>query len=177
TGLTLDGPVAFTASSGSALNVQGTQPITTPGGTGLIWFQAQGGGGGGADGVFLTQNNTTLTLGPGLTVRGGRGTLGAASGVPGTSIVNNGTMKSTANCFDDGLAIYGASFTNAAPGAAGPGTPGGRLRATTGGSQVTLGPTSWVNQGSIELSAGTLNLGGSFTNSGLGTVIRTNGTA
>lgn len=78
--------------------------------------------------------------------------------------VNSGTIEAT----NGNLSI--ASFTNT-----------GNLIANGASASLTLGGTSnpdtWSNNGAIALDAGTLNFGGSFSLTGIGTFNRSGGTA
>jgi Ca2+-binding RTX toxin-like protein len=135
------------------------QQITTTGGGRLV---VEGLGGP----IRQTGVGHTVTFGPGLTVTGDA-PFGAprisgvgANTVPG-SWVNQGTI--TAATGDQISFATANTVTN---------DPGGVWQAT--GGTFTLNGT-WSNLGTISISGGTFNLGGSFTGPGLGTVVATGG--
>jgi hypothetical protein len=75
-----------------------------------------------------------------------------------------------------GLIVAGGSGTLSLSGSGLQNT--GVLRVEPGGTLSLLGSstTPWSNAGTIELSGGTLNLGGQFTLAGLGNIVRSGGT-
>jgi hypothetical protein len=145
---------------------------------------------GSGNSVGVSAGNT-LTFGSGSTFNQSSGsgtntTLGQdfALGTNGT-IQNAGLIENTGA---GALTISPATFANLSGGnvqaTAGTTqiTPGGTINQSGGtftvnGGTLTLSGTSWVNAGNIALSSGTLNMGGSFTTAGIGTITRTGGTA
>lgn len=128
----------------------GSQEI---GGTGQIVF-----GGSSGDILYLGEHeSTTLTLGPGVTVRGG-GTVGNNHA---STLINEGSIQ--ADLLGRHLILRAHSFTNR-----------GALRAAGGGSLWIAG--AWVNRGTIEVDASTLTLDGTFTQEGLGRISCNSGT-
>ena len=111
----------------------------------------------GFQGVYNTlQENAsggTLTIGPGVTVHGGSGSVGYNAnwgGFANVSVVNQGTIAA------DGpgtLTVNGTNWTSS-----------GALRAS-GGTLALSG--TWSSTGTLGESGATLNLGGSFTTAGL----------
>ncbi|MFO0796476.1 MAG: tandem-95 repeat protein [Gemmataceae bacterium] len=150
-GLTVDGKVTLGAGTGATQGLQfaGTQTL---GGSGEV------AAGAGTQGLWLTQSNTTLTVGPGVWVHGGYFVIGAgtAAGVTGTGLVNQGLIEADAGT-GAGVGLTGfyglpgvASFTNAA---------GGRLRVAAAGAVLNVGGASITNAGSVAVSAGAANWG------------------
>ena len=107
---------------------------------------------------------TTLTLGPGITVRGKNGTIGynpTWGGATNVAVVNQGTIS--ADVSGGTITINAQPFSNL-----------GLAQALNGGT-LKLN-NSWSNSGTLVESGGTLNLGGSFSTAGLG-IIETGPTA
>src|SRR5207249_2818683 len=101
--------------------------------------------------------NGTLTIGAGLTIRGGSGQIGQAT----EPVINQGTIS--ADVADKAISILGEPFTN------------------KGTVEVKNGATlsfrrSWSNAGTVRLADGTLNLGGSFKTADLAGLQRSGGT-
>ena len=111
----------------------------------------------GSSARLAVDGNSTLTLGAGTLVRG-RGTVGQAAYVGGTStLVNEGTIR--ADIAGQTLTVSPNAFTNA---------PAGRI-AVTNGARLGLGG-AWTNTGQISVAdASTLDYGGTWNNAG-GTV-------
>ena len=152
-GLTLNG-TAFvgTTSSigyGSALSFKGTQSLS---GTGTVAF-----GHASFNTLRLEDAGTTLTIGPGITVRGQSGVLGYSAGQWGgpsnVTVINQGTIN--ADTAGGTLKMDGANWSNA-----------GLITATAGTIQLggtfglTGGGTIGSNGGLVDLT-GTLNNAGS----------------
>ncbi len=150
----------------------GNQSVT---GTGQIQFASRGG-------TMKVAGN--MTMGPGVTLHGGNGSLLVTSG----SLINQGTIDADTGGIEFGL-FGGTSWTNAA---------GGILEATSGGNmyfdpttaswtnaagallETTSNSTlslagSWSNTGAIVVQNGTLNLGGNFATADLANFTRTGG--
>src|SRR5437773_3958274 len=114
-------------------------------------------------------NGTTLTLGPGLTVRrgsnaGSPGSIGYNPNYGGNaavSVVNLGTIS--ADTSGRTIRIAGQSFINA-----------GLAQATNGGVLVLASP--WSNTGTLRLDGGTLDFASAFRTADLGNVQRNGGT-
>src|ERR1035441_3268790 len=104
--------------------------------------------------LLLAYGGTTLTIGPGITVRGQQGTIGYNpnfGGPQNISVVNQGTISS-----DSGgtILVNAQPFINQ-----------GLAQGINGGTLALIGSTS--NTGTLNVAAGsTLNLGGSWTNAG-----------
>ena len=123
--------LASTAST-TNLNFSGSQTI---GGTGGIVF----GGTLGYNYINPTTSNTTLTIGPNVTVSGTQTGTFHDNGLTNVGYVNEGVIEaSTAGKF---ISLYG----------------------------------NWDNNGTLQASAGTLGLAGTFTTAGLGTILNTGG--
>lgn len=147
-GLTLNGSSSLTG-LGCSLDFAGTQTL---GGTATI--TSDGGT------IYLPTSGTTLTIGPNVTVAGPHGEI---VGEPGTAVVNQGTVGCEGTAGQYRLAV--PSWTNV-----------GTIQALAGGTTSIESP-SWTNPGTLRLSAGTLNLGGTFTPAHvLGHLDRTGGT-
>ena len=106
-------------------------------------------------------NSQPLQIDAGVTVQG----YGQIYNYYGTSVTNAGTI--TANTAGQTLTINPSTFTNS-----------GTLSATAG--ILAVDPSNatapnWSNAGTMQVSGGTLNLGGSFTTAGIGTLTRTGG--
>jgi RHS repeat-associated protein len=182
-GLTLNGPLDVTASNTYAvvtngLTLNGTATLgyqariyfngtQTLGGTGTVFFNnAQ------YQGLIANTNSMTLTIGPGITVRGGNqwwgdpysgSVIGYSTWLGGgsnTSIVNLGTIGADTS----GLSIDvnpNGSLTNL-----------GTLSASNSGGLYVNG--AWTNAAAISAAGGPIYLGGTWTNSG--TIKSTGGT-
>jgi hypothetical protein len=178
-GLTINGTLHMNG-YGPTMGFDGTQTV---GGTGTIVFEALAGGGGWAS--FEMVNGGTLTLSPGLTVRGGfvniphRRIWGAAMDVvnhativadrPGehltfrpdgtTSLVNHGVASAVAGGFLD---LWSSTWTN-------------RGVVTATDSTLDFRGT-WSNQGTIQTAGGETRLGGTFRTGDIGAFNRSGGT-
>jgi hypothetical protein len=110
-----------------------------------------------------------LTLGPTGAIRTAPG-FGGAANIGGTfwsggsmTLVNNGTISSETS--GRTITVAPAVFTN-----------NGTAQATNGGI-LSVTSANWTNPGSINVNAGTLNLGGTFASTaGIGTFSNTGGT-
>ena len=149
--LTLDNGLVNMAQNGY-LTFEGTQTL---GGTGTVAFTDNN-----ASNALYAGSNSTLTIGPNVTVHGTAGQIN--NNGPGTTgsgtFINQGTIH--ADVAGGSILLNGVGWSNS-----------GSIEAING-STVTLAGT-WSNTGTIEETASTLNLGGSFT---LGTFTRTGGT-
>ncbi len=115
----------------------------------------------GAGASLAVSLNNTLTLGAGVTVRGS-GVVGfGAFGGTNNSLVNQGTIS--ADVAGGALAIFPNTFTNS-----------GTVQVLNS-SILTIGATNWSNAGTFSVNNATLNLGGTFPGSGLGTINNTGG--
>jgi hypothetical protein len=131
------------------------------------------------------EGTTTLTIGAGMTLRGGYGTIGTHLSVPGTdTIINEGTIQADAS--GRYLNIVADQFSNngtlagLASGTLLVNSPSwsssGTIRSSGAGSQVFLGGT-WTGVGSTlrAESSGTMSLGGSFSTAGMTLQLATSG--
>jgi hypothetical protein len=179
-GLTLDG----TATLGGTVNEFGRMDFgetQTLAGSGTVVF------GGGANGAYnalrVSAAGATLTIGPGITVRGETGGIGfvqAWGGPPNVGLINQGTIS--ADVSGGNITVNGQPFENQ-----------GTVRAINGG-QVTLvnllnragasvaatGASlsfsgTWTNAGSISATDSAVTLGGSFQFLSGGTFQRSGG--
>ncbi|HND55871.1 MAG TPA: hypothetical protein PLV92_25820, partial [Pirellulaceae bacterium] len=137
----------------------------------------------------VVQQNTaggTLTIGPGVTIRGGTGSVGYNPNYGGSSnvsIVNQGTISADSA---GTISVNGANWSNTGTITA---SGGGNLSVSsvtgaswtnngsmsiTGGGTLTLGGT-WFNPGTITDANSTVNLGGSFNVAQLSTFTRSGG--
>ena len=121
----------------------------TLGGAGQVVF------GGTGPSVALGVRSTTLTIGAGLTIRGG-GTLGDRA----ATLINLGTI--VADVAGATLVVAGGPFTNQG------------LVETRPGAVLALDGT-WTNAGTIRVTQGELDLRGVGTTAGLGKLERTGG--
>ena len=101
-----------------------------------------------ANALWLTLAGTSLTIGPGLTVRGQSGTIGGQNGLAGTSLVNQGTIS--ADEPGGSMEIAGASFEN-----------DGVLEVKDGASLQPVAETN-LNTGTIRLDHATVTFSGNF---------------
>jgi uncharacterized repeat protein (TIGR03803 family) len=173
-GLTLNG-TATVGGGGSGnyagLLFSGTQTL---GGTGSVLFNGSTQaslGGVPFTGLVLTASNTTLTIGPTMTLHGGRAEIGldaaghwtAGSNV---SLVVQGTIN--ADVAGQTLYVYGTNWSNSGTLE----TSGGNLRldgswststplTAAGGTLITLG--AWTTTAALTANAGTLSLNGAGT--------------
>jgi RHS repeat-associated protein len=163
-GLTLHGTTtigAGTLSFNNRLEFAGSQSLD---GTGTVVFSE-----GRNTGLEAVTPGMTLTLGPGLTVRGGTtaadaghiGYIPARNGPANVSVINQGTISADLN--GRGLVVHGQAFRN-----------DGLAQATQGGGLTLASP--WTNPGTLVVDGGTLNLRGAFRTVDLGTVQRKDGT-
>jgi len=164
-GLTNNGTLLLgnpTNSNYGVVNFNGTQTL---GGTGTVVF---------GDYVYagtyyynslrLSTGGTALAIGPGITIHGQKGVIGYNvnfGGPQNVSVINQGVISSDVS--GGMINIYAQPFSNY-----------GLAQVVNGGS-LTLNST-WINSGSLVESSGTLNLGGIFSWTDLGTLNRTNGT-
>jgi hypothetical protein len=143
-GLTLNG----TATLGAANNFSGDtlffNTTETLGGTGTVRFAT----GGGTNELFIYYTGVTLTIGAGITIRGGNGTVGY-DGLSGYgAVVNNGTIN--ADVAGAGISFTTASFTNA-----------GTLEATNGGRLSVTGLTGNLGTATLSGTGSSLSINGS----------------
>ena len=111
--------------------------------------------------ILFNSNQGTLTLGPGVTIHGQKGTLANTSG--SGAIVNQGTISADVA---GGLIAIGSNngtFSNT-----------GTLETKNGSTLTLSGP--WSSSGTITVNNSTVNLGGTFTTAGIGTINRVGGT-
>ena len=106
---------------------------------------------------------STLTVGPGVTIRNTTGSNGGGIGLDAGATLNNmGTIRASGQTF----VINGTNATSTI-------TNSGTIAAVSGGA-LGISVATWSNSGTLLVNAGTLNLGGTFA--GLGTINRTGGT-
>lgn len=140
-GLTLNGTA--TLGNFSTIGFTGSQTL---GGTGTVVFQNQS-----VNGLISRTNGMTLTIGAGITVRGGSSSTNAAS-------IGSSTYFSSGA--DTSLVIEG------------------KIQADVAGARIRLLPSgtgTLTNHGELKITGGTLDLGGNFTKAQLGTINRTGG--
>jgi CARDB/Immunoglobulin domain len=199
-GLTLNGTLLLgnpTNSWFGAVNFSGTQTL---GGTGTVIFGNQNPY---YNALFLGTANTTLTIGNGITIEGQNGTVGYGSwwgGAQNITIINQGAITAGVNggtidingqpVLNQGLMAMGNGGQLNIQGLAG---NLGQVLANGGGltlsgtytnnSTLTLNSNqtltlngNWFNTGTISATNATINLGGTFTVSDLGTFNRSGGT-
>jgi RHS repeat-associated protein len=148
-GLTLDGTAILGDSSGSSsarLNFSGSQSL---GGTGTVLF-----GGSSFNALRLTTADTTLTIGPGVTVRGRSGTIGFHSswgGPANVSVVNQGTIL--ADTAGGTISIVGQGWSNT-----------GTLQARNGGDLNLGGTFTTAGLGTFDSNGGAIRLTGTLDN-------------
>jgi YD repeat-containing protein len=183
-GMTLNGQILLGSADGSNGGYLhfGTTEILS--GSGSILF-----GGSTSNSLDIPRSNTTLTIGPGLTLHGRGGTIGTSSGgafvnqapitvdqggtfdFNGTNWINQAAVKA-----DQGgsFVFTGTNWTNtgtiqtaasATSGITFSGTFTNTGAVTAAGSTVTFSGT-WTNTSLITASASTVNFGGSWSNSG-----------
>jgi RHS repeat-associated protein len=144
-GLTLNGTILLGSADGNnlgSLNFPGSEALS---GNGSILF-----GGSDFDSLGISNSNTTLTIGPGLTLHGKSGSIGTSIG---SAFINQGTISPDAA--GGSFFLDGVGWSNQ-----------GTIQEAAGETVNFLG--SWSNTGRISIGAGTLNLGGSFTTAGSG---------
>jgi hypothetical protein len=166
-GLTLNG--TMTTSFNGITRLTFNSPNSVLGGTGVL---ALTGPSAASSHRLDLSNNGTLTVGPGVTIRGGNATLADPNGVGPGTLINQGVIR--ADVSGQTLSIGANTFTNS-----------GTLQVANGGTlniggrlltdPSTLPVRNWSSTGLIQLSSGTLNLGGTFLASGLAGLQRTGG--
>ncbi|MBI3847133.1 MAG: hypothetical protein HY292_21100 [Planctomycetes bacterium] len=184
-GLTLNGAITFTSISNS-LSFIGSQTLA---GSGDIVFA--GPGSGFSD---ITLMSGTLTIEPGITVRGLPGSSGRIVGninVPSASFVNLGTIRadqsgqlitleannwlnqaSIVAASGASLTLFGDNWNNASSVTI---SGGGTLRVGGSAGQGSA-LARWTNTGTIAMTQSIVNLGGRFTVAALGNFSRDQGT-
>ena len=166
-GLTLNG-ATVTLSGGAggwypgsaSLTFSGTQTLS---GTGTVVFAGSNGGNSiVAQGGNNAWTAATLTIGSGITIDSGGygGSIGGSYSQD--SIINEGMIDAD---------VAGQTIT---VGTSAPWTNSGRLEASNGGTLTLGGP--WNNVGTMTVSDATLNLGGQFTTTNVGTLGNIGGT-
>ena len=160
-GLTLNGTIHVTGSNASVRSF-GNE---TFGGAGTISFE----GTTGSIRYLTIEGASILTLASGFTVEGGYASIGDyfENSVGPKILVNNGLISSNVAGQTLTVLVYsGSSFTNT-----------GTMEAVNGGI-LTLND-NWTNSGGTlhidANAASTVNLGGSFTTAGIGTINRAGG--
>ena len=134
--------------------------------------------------VGLANGGTTLTIGPGITIRGQNGLVGAGNGWVGgpqnVGVINQGTISpdsgGTINIAAQPFTNQGVVQANSGGSLSISGLQNGVGAAVTlnGGGSLSLGG-GWANAGTINATNVTVNLGGSFTLADLGTLNRSGG--
>ena len=180
-GVTVDGSLDLTASGAYAdvtngLTLNGTATLgadarlyfnggsQTLGGTGTVVFNNAS-----YQSLAIGTNNTTLTIGAGITISGGnnQGNNSGSASVIGdgewgsgsnTSIVNLGTIDAGTSGLSIVINPNGGTFTNQ-----------GTLSAGNGG-KFYVDATTWSNTGAITVTSSMLNLSGTFTTAAPGTI-------
>ncbi len=154
-GLTIDGSLIIgdpvNGNSYGIVHLLGSQTID---GSGAIVFGNRG------PDTLTTDDNQTTTFGPNLTIRGHSGNI--ETGGAGTRYVLQGTLQA-----DVAGGHFDVNLGNA-------GENSGLMQALNGDVLTVLG-TNWTNTGTIDETDSALNLGGTFTTTGLGTVTRSAG--
>jgi hypothetical protein len=100
-----------------------------------------------ANALEQSSSGATLVIGPGITVRGQSGVIGA--GAANVSVVNQGTISADVN--RGTITVAGSSFSNA-----------GQLVESGSGGSISI-TASTVSSGLIESDHGTITFSGSFT--------------
>ncbi len=137
----------------AAASLAGTGDVTFNNGTDSAYDSLQEDAAGG-----------TLTIGPGVTISGGTGTIGYNAYVGGqstVSFVNEGTIESGGA---GTITLSGNAWSNS-----------GTITSSSGGT-IDLAGTGWSNSGTVTAAGGTLNLGGTFASATLGSVMNAGGT-
>ena len=158
--LVLNGKILYDVHTGGSdpsrtLEFSGTQTIS---GTGSIEVLSTNTGDNNS--ILLEPFNVTLTVGSGITVKGTALTFGNSSTGGNTVLLNQGTIDAnTSGAAALGITINTTYFTNAL---------GAKVLLSDSTKSLTLNPfTSWLNQGTITTTGGTLNLSGaSWSNTG-----------
>ncbi len=177
-GLVLNGTARVGDQTGNfaAITFEGTQTLA---GNGTVVFGVNNSG----NALRLSESGSTLTLGPGITVRGQNGNVGNCWGWWGgptdVQVVNQGSILADVN--GGTIVVNAQPFSNQGlAGALNGGTLSvadlalnlGQLEAEA----ATLNLAGvWTNAGSINVTNATLNLGGSFSVATLGAVQRVGG--
>ena len=106
-------------------------------------------GNSGNDSLSVANAGTTLVIGPGITVHGQYGNIGAFAGASDVNVANQGTIS--ADVKGGTITIAGTSFNNQ-----------GALEAQNGGTIVPNSGTT-TNSGSIVADSGTITFANAFT--------------
>ena len=162
-GLTLNGTATLSNGSGTyaALLFSGTQTL---GGSGSVLFNngtVLANDNYPYTGMFLTSSNTSLTIGPNITVHGGEAEIGRSDSTAWTSATNVSlVLQGTIDADSAGETIYvdGTNWTNS-----------GTLQ-TDGGSLVLEGSWTSTTAAALTVNAGTLELGGTWSTTSTVTV-------
>jgi hypothetical protein len=188
-GLTLNGMLSL----GYAARVYFNGGSQTLGGTGTVLFTNNR-----LQGLIANADGMTLTIGAGMTIRGGNdsnstydgsviGFSDSSGGRGDTSIVNLGTIRADGGSSlfivvnPQGTGTFRNQGTIVAAGGGGLTLNGvaGNLNTVSlsaSGSSVTLNGTDYINNAGINLPTGTkLKLGGTFTTAGAGTLTSSGG--
>ncbi len=180
-GLTLDGTVLIGDTVGNAyfgaMFLTTTQTIS---GSGSIIF-----GNNVNNNISASTNGVTITLGPDLKVRGKNGEIrGSSTSGDFTHYILQGTIESDVAGGSLDVGHFVTDIVNT-----------GRLKASNGGNLIvrpetwsnsgatsisgggtlTIAPNSWTNTGTVAMIDSTVNLGGAFTKTALGTFTRVGG--
>ncbi|HXP60111.1 MAG TPA: hypothetical protein VN829_06440, partial [Dongiaceae bacterium] len=155
-GLVLNGTALVgnrTNSNYGGIQFAGSQTLS---GSGTVIFGNWYGGYENQNALYLGSGGTTLTVGPGITVRGEIGMIGAAAypwdRPTNVALINRGTIS--ADVSGGRITVNAQPFSNE-----------GSAQGTNGGVLTLNGSTS--NTGTLSVAAGSgLNFGGSWTNAG-----------
>ncbi len=162
-GLTLNGTATIGAASdqtGASIFFQGSETLD---GDGDVLF-----GGGTGDNSIGSNEGSTLTIGPNMTVHGGSGTIGSSFG---DTLINQGTID--ADVSGDTISVFSATFQN--EGSIGAANGGvltisdltgslGNVSLTGADSSLTVNGTNYAIDSSISIASGvTLALLDSWT--------------
>ena len=180
-GLVLNGTLYLgnpTNSSDGHVNFSGSQTL---GGSGTVVLD---GGSGSCNALRLTSGGTTLTIAPGITVRGQSGAIGYSpcwQGPSSVAVVNQGTIMPDVS--GGTISIYAQRFTNQASVQviSNAGLYINTLQNSASGTVLVNNGTltldgSWANAGEINVTNSTVNLDGSFSLGSLGVFNRSGGT-
>ena len=148
-GLTLNGlaRIGVPPAAPSSISFSGTQTLA---GTGEVKFVSSSSGN-----VLAPSSGGTLTIGPGITIHGWKGTVGLAA--PALPLINQATI--TADSSVSAITVTGAGWQNSAV-----------IQATAPGACIALAGSGWCNSGVIQatVAGSRLDIAGSTTSACLG---------
>ncbi len=185
-GLTLNGTMFLGNAANTAFgSVYFGDRFNAPGsldGNGTVVFSGASTGGNAIFNDWAGPGSQSLTIGPGITIRGQSGSVTEINGTSGNTIILDGTVSADVAGGTIQLGGNAPVINQGTIQATGGGAISGIGLVNEPGKTISLNASTlslsgaWTNAGTIIANNSTLNLGGTFTRATLGNFVRTGGT-